>query len=192
MTEDLGRAIQRAAAGVHAPADLRRRLDERPERRRARLVPRVALSGALAAVLAAVALLVSGGGPSIQDVAAVALHPAQRKAEPGLTVGGVTFGDYGEKWGWSPAGERTDEVSGRRAVTVIYRKGDLGVHYTVVPGRPIDFPDGGRTVRAQGRDYSVLRDGDTSLVAWHEDGVTCVLASKLVDTDTLLEFASWA
>jgi len=191
VTEELGQAIQRAAVIVEAPPELRRRLRDAPARRRARLVPRVALSGAFVAVLAAAVLLVSGGGPTIQDVAEAALHPPQRAAEPGLTVGGVTFRDYGERFGWSPAGEREDRVDGRRAVTVIYRKGDLGVHYTVVPGRPIELPDGGRKVRAQGREYAVLQDGDTAMVAWHEAGATCVLASRLVDADALLKFASW-
>ena len=84
--EQVGTAIAAAARTVHAPQELRERLARAPRRRRA-LVPRVAFGGALAAVLAALVLLVTGGGPTVQEVAAASLKSPTRPASADAPAG---------------------------------------------------------------------------------------------------------
>ena len=67
----------------------------------------------------------------------------------------------------------------------------MGIHYAVVDGDPIKLPDNARRVERDGRSYAVLRDGDVRIVAWEQDGHTCVLASRALGVDKLLRFASW-
>lgn len=194
MSEDIGAWIARTSARASAPDALRVRLaagGPPPPRRRRSLVPRLAVGGAVAALLAAVVLVVSSGAPTVQAVAAAALNAPQRAAADDLRVGAIRFPEYGKDFGWSRVGEREDRVSGRDATTVIYRKGAQGIHYTIIDGAPIRLPPSARTVRADGRTYAVLREGDTAMVAWHQAGHTCVLASRLVGTRDLLRFASW-
>ena len=183
--EQIGAAIRRAAETVHAPPGLRERvLAPAPARRppRRRLVPRVAFGGALAAVLAAAVLLVAGGGPSVQDIAVAALRPPTAPVPAGGT--GQPYAGA-----WQPVGVRVDRVGGRTSRTVVYRKGPVGAHYAILDGRPIDLPDGRRVGR-----FVTLRDHGAAIVAWQQDGHTCVLVSRLAGEDQLLSFAktAWA
>lgn len=171
--ERIGAAIQEAAVTVSAPPALRRRL-EAPVARRRWHAPRLALGAAAAALALVLALVVTSGGPTVQDVAAAALHPPTAPAS-------------GSAGRWSAVGSRTDTIDGRTTRTVIYRRDGRGAHYAIVDGKPIDEPDG-RTVRLNGHPYTVLRDGDTAIVTWRADGHTCVLASKQVGPDALLGF----
>jgi hypothetical protein len=199
--ERIGAAVRAAAGGVQAPERLRRRLADPPPRRRRRaLVPRLATAGALAAALAVGFVALAGGAPSVQEVAAAALQPPTRPAPAAdprdasavlAEVEGVPFPNYEEPWGWTAVGARSDSVEGREAVTVIYRKGSQGAHYTIVSGDPLPRPQGGREVRTAGGSYTVLRDGDSQVVTWERDGHTCVLASRLVDAAGLLRIAAW-
>ena len=188
--DEVGAAIAAAAATVHAPAALRARVRGQASRRRSSGVPRLALGGAVAAALAALVLVVTGGGPTVQDVAVAALRAPTLPAAAGTHVGTVRFRDYGSQYGWRAVGRREDRVDGRRAVTVVYRNGGRGVHYAVLGGAPVRLPDG-RRVTVQGRRYVVLRNAGATLVAWHQGGHTCVLASKAVGERELVRFASW-
>jgi hypothetical protein len=118
--------------------------------------------------------VLTGGGPTVQDVAAAALHAPTAPAQ----------GTAGE---WAAVGKRSDSVGGRRAETVVFRRGGRGLHYAIVAGKPIPEPDG-RTVMIYGHPYVVLRDGDTSIVTWRADGHTCVVASKQVGAAQILRF----
>jgi hypothetical protein len=102
----------------------------------------------------------------------------------------VRFPDYQERWGWRAVGARTDEVHGRRALTVVYRKRGRGVHYTVVDGSPLEL-SGDRQRLEDGTPVAVLRDGGARMVAWHEGGHTCILTSRDLDERSLLVFAAW-
>jgi hypothetical protein len=173
--EQIGAAILRASETVAAPAALRERLAApAPRRRRVPRAPRLALGGALTAALVAFALLVTGTPPTVQQVAAAAL-------------GGPTAPAAGTAAEWSAVGRRSDQVAGRRAVTVIYRRGGAGIHYAILSGKPIAAP-AGRTVSVGGRPYTLLRDGPTSIVTWRASGHTCVLASQQAGPDDLIGF----
>ena len=196
--EAIGTAIATAARTVRAPDELRVRLvapaaGSRAGGRRRLRHPAVRVAGALAlaGALAVAIVLTTGGSPSLREVASAALHAPQGPAQAGVRVGAIRFPDFRENFGWAWAGQRVDEVDGRRSVTVIYRRDGRGVHYAIVDGDPIALPDGARRIERDGRSYAVLRDGDVRIVAWEQDGHTCVLASRAVGVKQLLRFASW-
>lgn len=150
------------------------------------------------AVLAGLAVI--GNGPTVGDVAVAALSPPTRPA-PAVAAGdprfidvavdGLAFPNYDERWGWKAVGARTDEVGGRRAVTVIYRRGSRGVHYTMVEGAPLPVPDDARVVRSPDGRFAVTRGAGADVVSWERRGHTCVLASDSVDAAALLRMATW-
>ena len=91
------------------------------------------------------------------------------------------------------AGDVGDEplLLGREALTVIYRKGDLGVHYTVVDGDKLEPPDGARRTEVGDTTVWLKRDGDVLTANWVRDGHTCVLATKSADEELLLAMVDW-
>lgn len=175
-TEDIGAAIARCARGVEAPPRLRERLAARPAR-----PPRARLIAALVAGAAIVALAfaLGAGGPSVAQVAAAGLRAPTRPAPHGRAY----------LAGYRPVGARTDEVDGRRAVTVIYRRATVGVHYTILDGDLLELP-GTRRVGAGGLRLALDRDGDVNLVAWHARGKTCILASRAETLTGLVRLAA--
>ena len=121
--------IHAAMSSVQAPHVLRSRIEAERERTLVRrmVVKRMKLSGVLAgcaAVLGAgVALLAPAhAAPSTLDAAALAQKGAVAAA-PGVSpshehllsvsVGGVPFPRWIERFPWKPSGQRTDEISGR-------------------------------------------------------------------------------
>jgi anti-sigma factor RsiW len=128
------------------------------------------------AVIATIAALVAPAPPSVEKVAAAALS-APEAAPPS-----------GDSYlpGFRAVGTRTDTVDGRRAETVIYRRGTVGIHYTVVEGKPLDLPDGDRA-RDGDRTLALASDGDVSLVVWHADGKTCILASRATTPEAMAD-----
>ena len=166
MTDEIGARIRSLSETVVAPGRLR--VPRRASRR-----PLAAVGAALAAAVTAV-VLVLPSSPSVAAVAVAALDAPERPAPPGS--------DYLP--GFRAIGARTDEVDGRRAETVIYTRGDVSIHYTVVDGDPLELPDG-RAASAAGYDLELLRDGDVSIVAWHAYGKTCVLASRMATPEEL-------
>jgi hypothetical protein len=205
--EDLGAAIRAVAGTVQAPTDLRERIAAEHEHRRRRRPrrargARLALAGALAAVLAIVLVLGGGGGPSVQEVAQAALQAPTAPAPPragdnprfiDAEIGGIRFPDWEEKWGWRAVGARTDSVGGREALTVVYRKGQRGVHYTVVDGDALPLPSDGevRSVDIKGTPGVLFADGDAEVLAWHRQGRTCLLASDTLSGEQLTRLAHW-
>jgi hypothetical protein len=204
-TEHIAQRIREAAATVHAPARLHERVAEEsrrraPARRRTLLAAGGALAGGVAVVAAVLVLLVGGGGgPSIDDAVALAQRPAAAgappvdAADPGhldLGVGGVSFPNYR---GWRPVGARTDELDGRRAVTVSYRSNSSGpVSYTIVDGAPLELPDDVRWRDYRGYRVAVLRNDRERVVAWEQGGHTCIVAGKGSDVTALLRSGTQA
>jgi hypothetical protein len=214
----MGARIRELLGDVEAPAALRARVEsERAHgvreggapRRWA--VPRLPVlggaAGALAVVIIALVLVLSGGGggPSVADAAAVALMrptapaPAVSMKDMHLVdarVGGITFPNYAYAWPkWRTSGERSDTLSGRRAVTVTYRgpKGDVG--YTIVDGDALPEPSGNvRWITANGVHLAVYTTTDgATVVTWRRAGHTCVLAGRGQGVERqLVAFASWA
>ncbi len=112
--------------------------------------------GAAAGVLAAAALATplllltgSAAAPSLADAltpahkAAVA-HVAEpvdgRPTLPHLTGAGLAFPYWGDRFGWTATGLRRDRLSGRTLTTVLYRRGQLWLAYTIVSGAPLRPP----------------------------------------------------
>ena len=132
-------ALHQARATERAPAGLRARIDASRPSRGTAARRRFAYAGAAAAALAAVVLalvlaLPSGtpGAPSVSDAAALAARgptqpaPALDQAGPQgrlqQNVGDVYFPDWTSRFGWQAIGARTDNLGGRRAVTVYYER----------------------------------------------------------------------
>lgn len=171
-TDDIGARIRAAAESVSAPLALQEhvRRHEEPARRGRREPPRrlLALIGGILATLATITALLAPGPPTVAAVAAVALDAPTDAAPEELE-------DYLP--GYDAVGARTDRVEGRIARTVIYQRGDVGIHYTVVEGKPLDLPGSERTTIGD-TEFALERDGAVSLVAWHREGETCILASR--------------
>ena len=207
-TEHIARRIRETAEGVTAPDRLHALVAEQTARRApARRRRLFGLAGGLAAAAAAVivALVIvlgSGGGPAIDDAVALAQRtptsdaPAVDPTNPKRVqeqVGGVWFPNYDGYTGWKPIGSRTDDLDGRRAVTVAYQGAGGPVSYTIVDGAPLEVPKG-----VPWHDYARFRaailrdDGGERVIAWEKGGRTCIIAGKGEDVTALLEAAGQA
>ena len=160
-------------------------------RRRRPLRIVVAAAGMAAVVVAATLLAFATlGGPAAGDLAAAAERPSSSPA-PGnadelrlaVASDGIAFPDWAPRLGWRATGTRTDELDGRRAVTVTYERDGREVAYAIL-GRPaLDLPAGDGTYR------SFRHDGRPA-VAWIRKGRTCLLlGGDGVGDATLLRLA---
>lgn len=203
-----GRALVAAAvAETRAPQALRERLatdreaaQRRAARRRWRLLP-VAAAALAAAV---VAIVVAGGGerePTFAEALALGGRPPEAPPPPPgprpgtlrASVGGVVFPDWARRFDWPATGFRDDRLEGRTARTVFYRTRRGGeMAYTIVAGPPLELPAGGAARRRNGVVYRVLGRGGETVVAWEEDGQTCLLtAPRSVPAKVLVDAAAW-
>jgi hypothetical protein len=189
--------------GPAAPESLRARV-RAPERPRSRpltwLAPAAAAAALLVAVILVVPGLLAGGPPSVEQAAALASRvateptPAMVAGHPELLardVDGVTFPEWGEKFGWHASGARTDEIAGRRAVTVFYRHMEHRIGYTIVSGPPLKVPANAHRMRVNGVDLAIYHDGDRTVTVFERGGHTCVLAGHVIHHDTMPKLASW-
>ena len=174
-----------AASSIPAPLALRMRVEEmeaaarpavRPWAFGRRLLPAAAL--AFAATLAALVVMIGGGGPAVDDVLAVALRPATAPAALDEQFEGVRFPSYEQ---WRQTGARTDEIGGRKIRTVFYERDGRTIAYSIVAGPALSEDGALRVVRA----------GDTAAVTWTRHGRTCVIAAAGVDSETLAKLAVW-
>ena len=194
-------ALRARVEGMAAPS---RRQGERRPSARTRLGgirwPGAGLvAGAVAVALAAV--VVVGGGPGVEDVAAAAVRPPTAQVAAVAPdskllkeqIGEVTFPNYAAKFGWEAVGTRTDEIDGRDTRTVFYEKDGRRIAYTVVDGKALDKPgDAAKAVR-EGVDLRALKSDGRTVVTWERNGQTCVLTAldPSVSRDELLELAAW-
>ena len=177
-----------------APAQLRARIEAqrtaRPARRsRARpLSGRLAVAGALAAVLIALVLILPSGapgGPSVSQAAALGArgatmgapttlpgHPAQLQT----AIGTLHFPDWTSTIGWRATGARQDRIGGRRVLTVYYRRSGRTLAYSIVSGPPLTRPPASSGVRNR-YDIQAFRQDGRIVVTWRQDGHTCVLSA---------------
>jgi anti-sigma factor RsiW len=157
------------------------------------------VAGAVAAVLAAVVLI--GGGPGIEDVAAAAVRPpAQDVAAvpPDSKLlkeqeADVNFPNYVAKFGWKAVGTRTDDIGGRHTRTVFYEKGGKRIAYSIVGGDALDQPGDAATAKREGTELLALKSEGRQIVTWEREGHTCVLSAiePEVPRDELLDLAGW-
>lgn len=201
--------IRTAVAGVHAPDSLRMRIEElRAERAPQRRRRKFTLAGSFAAAAAAAAVAVvavlpseTPGSPTIVEAASLATRastgPAPRPtpAEPKLLAAsqdGVPFPNYTAKFGWKPAGTRTDTVDGHAARTVFYTKGGRRIGYTILGGSFVDHPGDARSsIREKTKLWRYDADGRVA-VTWKRRGHTCILSGdRDVPQAELLDLAGW-
>ena len=192
--------VRTAADSVEAPFELRRRVgdlaDARPARgARRRRRPLAALAGLGAVAALVIALVLTGGAPSVESILDVAENaPAAAVSPTGGPlledeVEGVPFPDYSAKFGWRATGRREDDVDGRAVTTVTYEKGGRRVSYSIVAGDALDEPEG-QDLEAEGT--TLRRIGDENAVTWRRQGHTCVMSGDAeVSLATVAELAGW-
>jgi len=154
-------------------------------------------AGAVAVALGAVVLV--GGGPGVEDVAAAALRPPTAAIAPVAAgskvlnerVADVRFPNYLGKFGWKAVGTRVDEIEGRATRTVFYEKGGRRIAYTVVSGAALKDPDAASRATVEGVVLRSLRAKGLNVVTWRRRGHTCVLSSKDVPLKELQTLAAW-
>ncbi len=199
-----GRTLVAAAvARERAPLALRESLAaRRSTRRRPPLALLAPVGVGLAAFLAAMVLVLSGGSgpPTVSAVSLIALRgpqlgaPATQPGNPDLLTtkaDGIVFPEW-RKLDWPASGARTDTLEDRTLTTVFYR-GRRGsqVGYTIVSGGALDVPDGKRRM-VGGVRYTVIEDGGRRIVTWERDGKTCVLSGPDgVPAERMLALAAW-
>lgn len=189
-----------------APERLRTRIDAMRERsrqpqRRSRVFIG-ALSGAVAAALIAIALLLPSGtpgAPSVSQAAALAgkgpafaapvVDPAAPDTKLQQAVGDVQFPNW-KRLGWQATGQRTDRLGGHRAVTVFYRHDGRSIAYTILGTPPLRWP-GGAVKVVHGITFQSLNVGSRMAVTWREDGHTCVLSGAGATIAGLTALAVW-
>jgi anti-sigma factor RsiW len=155
--------------------------------------------GAVAVVLAALVLV--GGGPGIDDVAAAAVREPTAQVAPVApdskllqeNVAGVAFPNYAAKFGWKAVGTRTDEIGGRKTRTVFYEKNGKRIAYTIVDGDALSEPGDAATATREGTQLLAWQDQGREIVTWTRNGHTCVLSAiqPEVPRDELLNLAGW-
>jgi hypothetical protein len=201
--------VRAAVADTSAPLALRERIERdreraRPATRRRRMF---GLAGSFAAVAAAAvaALVISvgessttpsvlatirlaGAGPVLPAPKTAAGNPHQLRTR----IDGLAFPNW-SRFRWHASGVRTDRLDGRDATTVYYNLpiGANAAAYTILGGKAIAAPKGARTVRMDGRDFHLLRQGGRTVVVWTRDGHTCVMSAPSVVPDArLVQLAS--
>lgn len=200
--------VVQAQRTVGAPASLRQAVGAERIRRRPLFAPRRLglAAGGLAVVAAALvaALLVLPGGVSgdVLVAQATAAHskPVERPA-PQEQAGaptlldferfGVVFPAWRTEFEWDAVGERDDEAEGRQIATVLYRKAEKSIGYSVISGDRIEFPANARVVDQDGTTVRVRTDGDRVVVLFERQGRTCVMSGVGVPEATMVELAAW-
>ena len=199
--------LQRARATERAPAALRARIEaQRPSaaaRRRRRIGYATALSGALAAVLLAIVLVLPGGtpgAPSLSQAAALATRgiaapaPAPDPDNPGAqlnrNVENVYFPNWASAFGWKAVGQRFDRIGGRPAMTVYYEwRGEL-IAYTIVGAPALKQPAAQVSTR-DGVQLRTLTINGRLVVTWRRANHTCILSGTAVPPQYLQALAAW-
>jgi anti-sigma factor RsiW len=198
--------LHEARATDRAPAALRERLEaQRPGpavRTRRRLVYAGGLSGALAAIVLALVLVLPGGtpgSPSLSQAAALATRgpaapaPALDRDHPERQLGQgrqlIYFPNWSTRFGWHAVGQRTDRIDGRRAVTVYYERNGEWIAYTIVGAPALNQP-GARVTHLNGVELRTLRLDGRLVVTWRRAGHTCVLSGAATPAE-LQRLAAW-
>ena len=167
---------------------------------------RLGVAATAAAGLAAVGIGIglSGGGSSgltVAKAAALTLRPATMAAprespanhtQLDVSVQGVAFPYWRERFGWRSAGERVDHVAGRAVTTVFYAdRAGRWIGYAIASGRSPQLSGGTVRWSSSGVPYSVSTHDGATVVAWPRKGHLCVVSGHGVDAVTLLRLAGW-
>lgn len=202
--ERLAVATLHATREDRAPARLRIRIDARrqPAGPPRRIAYGGALAGALAAALAAVILLLPGaapGAPSIGQAAALSLRgaalppPTPDRVHPGAKLRQDVQEVYFPNWagfGWHAAGQRTDHLGRRVAVTVYYQREGRRIAYTILAAPALRRP-GTQVRHLGGVELQTFTSDGRVVVTWRRAEHTCVLSGSGVSAGVLLRLAAW-
>jgi len=199
--------VRSIISSVQAPHSLREHIAAAEERTLVRrmVVRRMKLTGVLAGCAAALgatfALIApSHSAPTSLQAAALATRPvaasapAVSAAHPHLLTvseGGITFPRW-EEVSWKPTGQRTDELGGRSTRTVFYDNPDgVRLGYTIVDGKPLDWPGGASVVTRNGVGVHLLHRDGRVIAVWRAHGHTCVISAPTsVPDDRMVMLAS--
>jgi hypothetical protein len=158
----------------------------------------VTLTGSVAAALVLILFLLPAGtpgGPSVSEAATIAVRgPAAPAPGPDpkapltrleQSVGRVYFPNWVDQGlGWAAVGQRTDQLRGRRTVTVYYQGHGTQIAYTIVSGPGLPVP-AGTVVRKGAERLRTLSVDGRLVVTWRRAGHTCVLSGMGVTADQL-------
>lgn len=203
---DAVRAIDLAApAALHA--SIREMVAAAPEPQRARPRARIVLGSATAlaaATLIAVLLVLGGGGtaaPTVMEASVLGLRsatlaaPDENPRAPGqltASASGIPYPYWEHRFGWQAAGMRSDRLHGRTVTTVFYANpAGRRIAYSIVDGRALAAPTGGRSAVWSGVRFTVLDARGATVVTWRRAGHTCILLGTEVGARTLLRLANW-
>jgi hypothetical protein len=165
----------------------------------------VATLGALgaAAVAAIVLVLTNLGGsatPTFKQIQALTLsrpttsgvlESTAHQNELNVSVQGLVFPYWRERFGWQATGARTDHIAGHSLTTVFYEgSGGRRVGYAILAGNA-PHTDGGSVVWRSGVSYRLMINGAIASVSWQRSGHLCVVSGDGVSAATLLRLASW-
>ena len=95
------------------------------------------------------------------------------------------------EFGWREAGARSDQLDGRTAKTVFYRRGERRLAYSIVSGDGIRAPTRSHLTRLNGVNLHSFESGGRRVVTWWRGGRTCVLSGSDVSEHEMLTLASW-
>jgi hypothetical protein len=109
-----------------------------------------------------------------------------------MTVNGVAFPYWEDRFGWRAVGARTDRVAGREVTTVFYgnHRGQT-IGYAIVSGANPPRISDGMAARRGGVRYWLTSVNGAPVVTWLRDGHLCVVSGRGVSGATLLRLASW-
>src|SRR3954447_15839936 len=200
--------VRSIISSVQAPHALRERIAAEQDRTLVRrmVVRRMKLTGVLAGCAAALGATIAlvapshSGAPTALDAAVLGTRPAAASAprvDPAhphlLTVseGGIPFPRWDEV-SWKPSGQRTDELGGRSTRTVFYDSSQgVRLGYTIVDGKPLDWPSGASVVTRNGIRVHVLHRAGRVIAVWRANGHTCVISAPTsVPDDRIVGLAS--
>jgi hypothetical protein len=163
--------------------------------------PRLAVAGALVAVLLLLLLLSPHARETTVERAAAtsrlpATQPAPEAAGKVLhaKVDGVRFPNWGPEFGWHETGMRGDKIDGRPTTTVYYEHMGHRLAYTIVSGPALPPPANARIVRRDGLEMAVYHDprhGGHDVAVFERGGRTCVVAGHVLELSTLVKLAAW-
>jgi hypothetical protein len=193
----------RATRSDFAPPRLRARIEAQRRyatRPRRRPVYGGAFAAAAAVVALALVLLLPGGtpgAPSVSQAAALApLGPtigapavASTQTKLNKDVEDVYFPNWARR-GWVASGQRSDRLSGRRAVTVYYDHAGTRLAYTILTAPALKWP-GAHTRWVYGTKLQSFRLDGRVVVTWRRAGHTCVLSGSGVSAQALAQLAAW-
>jgi hypothetical protein len=108
------------------------------------------------------------------------------------SIDGIAFPLWDDRFSLQATGARDDKLAGRRALTVGYAgAGGERVGYTIVDTPPLDVPGAASRTTRGGTEFAVWRKAGANVVTWRRAGHTCVLASRNMSAERLLELAAW-